>query len=65
MSSRQKGLWPKLLKHRHHENPPPHFLCADASKPSALGAEGLESWDYLKERLKELNLHKGEDCIYA
>ena len=41
------------------------FLCADATKPKCAPSEvGLESWDYLKERLKELNLNKGEDCVY-
>ena len=41
------------------------FLCADATKPKCASSEqGLESWEYLKERLKELNLHKGENCIY-
>lgn len=33
------------------------FLCADQSKPKCCTMkEGLESWDYLKSRLKELNL---------
>lgn len=33
------------------------FLCADQSKPKCCKHdEGLESWDYLKKRLKELNL---------
>jgi len=41
------------------------FLCADASKPKCASSEqGLESWEYLKERLKELGRHKGENCIY-
>jgi len=31
------------------------FLCADATKPKCASSEdGLESWDYLKGRLKEL-----------
>lgn len=33
------------------------FLCADATKPKCCNREeGLESWEYLKARLKELNL---------
>lgn len=41
------------------------FLCADATKPkcSPTGVS-LESWDYLKKRLEELNLTRGENCIY-
>ena len=41
------------------------ILCADATKPKCASTEvGLESWDYLKQRLKELNLNKGENCVY-
>ena len=33
------------------------FLCADQTKPKCSTKEqGLESWDYLKRRLKELQL---------
>lgn len=33
------------------------FLCSDQTKPKCCKKEdGLESWDYLKSRLKELNL---------
>jgi (2Fe-2S) ferredoxin len=33
------------------------FLCCDQSKPKCcLYNEGMESWEYLKARLKELNL---------
>ncbi len=33
------------------------FLCCDQSKPKCCSLEeGLESWDYLKSRLKELDL---------
>lgn len=33
------------------------FLCADQTKPKCCKKEdGIESWEYLKERLKELNL---------
>lgn len=33
------------------------FLCADPTKPNCCTqADGLKSWEYLKRRLKELNL---------
>lgn len=33
------------------------FLCSDQTKPKCCSKEaGLESWEYLKRRLKELNL---------
>lgn len=33
------------------------FLCADQTKPKCCGLErGLEAWEYLKRRLKELGL---------
>ena len=33
------------------------FLCFNEAKPKCCSAEGgLESWDYLKKRLQELNL---------
>ena len=41
------------------------FLCTDQSKPKCAPREAtLESWDYLKQRLKELGIAKGEDCVY-
>lgn len=41
------------------------FLCADATKPKCASSElGLETWDYLKSRLKELGLKNGENCVY-
>ena len=41
------------------------FLCADATKPKcASRGEGLESWEFLKERLNELGLTKGDECVY-
>ena len=41
------------------------FLCADPTKPKCSPREvGLESWDYLKHRIKELNLNEGESCVY-
>lgn len=40
------------------------FLCADQTNPKCCKYEaGLESWNYLKARLKELNLD-GENGIY-
>ncbi len=40
------------------------FLCCDQTKPKSFVREtGLESWNYLKSRLKELNL-LGEGGIY-
>ena len=41
------------------------FLCADQSTPKcSTKEESCESWDYLKKRLPELNLTKGESCVY-
>ena len=45
------------------------FLCADQSKPKCcLKADSLESWNYLKKRLKELKLDvptsKRPNCIF-
>jgi (2Fe-2S) ferredoxin len=41
------------------------FLCADQTKPKCSTREdSLESWDYLKERLKELGLTQGSECVY-
>lgn len=40
------------------------FLCADPSKPKCCDrADGLEAWDYLKRRLKELDL-TGRGGVY-
>jgi (2Fe-2S) ferredoxin len=40
------------------------FLCCDQTKPKCSDKEmSLQSWDYLKRRLKELNL-TGEGGIY-
>lgn len=40
------------------------FLCADQTKPKCCGRErSLEAWDYLKRRLKELEL-AGRGGIY-
>jgi len=49
-----------LEKHRRHI-----FLCADQTEPRCAAKEsGLESWEYLKSRLKELNLMGPEPLIY-
>jgi len=41
------------------------FLCADQTKPKCAEREvTVESWDYLKRRLKELGIAKGENCVY-
>jgi (2Fe-2S) ferredoxin len=40
------------------------FLCADQSKPKCCDrADGLEAWDFLKRRLKELGL-TGNGGVY-
>ncbi len=45
------------------------FLCADQTKPKCCSKKAsLEAWDYLKKRLKELNLDEPTDaqpsCIF-
>lgn len=44
------------------------FICADQTKPKCCSQEaGLEAWDYLKKRLKELKLDRPtekEPCIF-
>ncbi|MGA7935977.1 MAG: ferredoxin [Kovacikia sp.] len=45
------------------------FLCADQTKPKCCSPEaGLEAWDYLKKRLRELKLDQPTearpDCIF-
>ena len=41
------------------------FLCADQTKAKCCSKEqGLESWDYLKKRLGELGLMRGENCVF-
>lgn len=41
------------------------FLCADPTEPKCAGKEtGLAAWDYLKRRLKELNLAGPEPLVY-
>jgi (2Fe-2S) ferredoxin len=49
-----------LEKYRRHM-----FLCADQTEPKCAPKErGLQSWDYLKRRLKELNLVGPEPLVY-
>ena len=39
------------------------FLCADQTKPKCAPREiTVEAWDYLKRRLEELGIAKGENC---
>jgi (2Fe-2S) ferredoxin len=41
------------------------FLCADQTEPHcAPKANGLESWDYLKKRLKDLGLAGPDPLVY-
>jgi (2Fe-2S) ferredoxin len=49
-----------LVKYRRHI-----FLCADQTEPKCAPKQrGLESWEYLKRRLKELNLAGPEPLVY-
>ena len=49
-----------LEKYRRHI-----FLCADQTEPKCASKQkGLESWEYLKRRLKELNLVGPEPLVY-
>ncbi len=49
-----------LEKYRRHI-----FLCADQSEPKCAPKEkSLESWEYLKRRLKELNLVGLDSLVY-
>ena len=41
------------------------FLCADPAEPKCCSREaGQEAWEYLKRRLKELNLAGPEPLVY-
>ena len=41
------------------------FLCADQTEPKCAAKElGLESWEYLKRRLKELKLSGPQPLVY-
>jgi (2Fe-2S) ferredoxin len=49
-----------LEKYRRHI-----FLCADQTEPKCAPKEkGLESWEYLKKRLKELKLVGPEPLVF-
>jgi (2Fe-2S) ferredoxin len=49
-----------LAKYRRHI-----FLCADQTEPKCSPkAKSLESWEYLKKRLKDLNLVGPEPLVY-
>ncbi len=49
-----------LEKYRRHI-----FLCAGPTEPKCCSkAQGLESWEYLKRRLKELGLAGPEPLVY-
>jgi (2Fe-2S) ferredoxin len=49
-----------LKKFRRHI-----FLCADATEPKCCAREaGLAAWNFLKRRLKELNLAGPEPLVY-
>jgi len=49
-----------LEKYRRHI-----LLCADQTEPKcAVKEKGLESWEYLKRRLKELSLAGPEPLVY-
>jgi len=49
-----------LEKYRRHI-----FLCADQTEPNCAAKEvGLESWEFLKRRLKELELAGPEPLVY-
>ena len=49
-----------LEKYRRHI-----FLCADQTEPKCAAKEaGLQSWEYLKRRLKELNLSGPNPLVY-
>jgi (2Fe-2S) ferredoxin len=40
------------------------FLCADQTKPKCCSQkDGIESWEYLKDRLKELGMGKGDESV--
>lgn len=41
------------------------FLCADQTEPECCAKEkGIEAWEFLKKRLKELNLAGAEPLVY-
>ena len=41
------------------------FLCADQTEPECCAKEkGIEAWEFLKKRLKELNLAGAQPLVY-
>jgi (2Fe-2S) ferredoxin len=41
------------------------FLCADQTRPECAPREAtVESWNYLKRRLEELGVGRGEPCVF-
>lgn len=41
------------------------FLCAGATDPKCAPPEvGLQAWEYLKTRLRDLGLLNGDECVY-
>ena len=41
------------------------FLCADQTKPECAPRENtVDSWNYLKRRLEELGIARGESCVF-
>lgn len=41
------------------------FLCCDQTKPKCCDKEaGLETWEYLKRRIKELGLDSARPCVF-
>lgn len=41
------------------------FLCADQTEPECCAREkGIEAWEFLKKRLKELNLAGAQPLVY-
>ena len=41
------------------------FLCSDQTVPKCASKEdGIESWNYLKKRLKELGLTEAATCVF-
>ncbi|MEO0988650.1 MAG: ferredoxin [Cyanobacteria bacterium J06639_14] len=57
-SSTEAAAWQQIINKLHLTKIARHILlCADQTKPKCCDkATSLEAWDYLKERLKELNM---------
>lgn len=65
MNKKSEKRLRKKVKKLHIDSVKRHiFLCADPNKPKCCKQElGLESWKFLKSRLKELDLN-GESGVY-